>query len=114
VPVSWEDACRLRDWELPPVGMPRVELPREEAFSLHMDTRIRLQYCEDQTTCAMDWHAHDPSQVRAWSGKGAMHTSQELFGRPPRLDPDAPYTYRDKPMVAVSWHDAREVAERMS
>lgn len=114
VPVSWEAACRLRGWQAPPVGMPEEELPRDGLFALHMETRIRLTYCEDQTTCAMDWHAHDPSRERVWSSGGESHTSQELFGVPPRLDPSAPYTYADKPMVAVSWQAARELAEHLS
>jgi formylglycine-generating enzyme required for sulfatase activity len=116
-PVSWAAYCRLMDWEAPPVGMPpqtgeenpEFDRPR---FHLHEATKIRLQYCEDRTTRARDWHSHDPR--RHWQGGGRTQTGPEAFGAPPRDDPGAPWTYENKPMIAVAWQEAEELALRLS
>ncbi len=114
-PVSWTAYCRLMNWEPPPWGAPRSQQGMEERewYGIYHENRIRLQYCEDRTTHATDWHAHMPGQT--WrSGSGQVQTSQELFGTPPRSDPDAPWQYDTKPMVAVSYPEAVALANRLS
>jgi formylglycine-generating enzyme len=116
-PVSWTAYCRLMDWQPPPEGFPR-QRPAPEGdfdragFHLHEANKIRLQYCEDQTVRARDWHAHAPGQM--WQGGGRVQTSQELFGAPERDDPEAPWQYDTKPMVAVAWQEALDLAGRLS
>jgi formylglycine-generating enzyme required for sulfatase activity len=107
-------ACRILGYAPPPRALPHDVEQREpdEIFVLAADNRIRLQYCEDHTTRAIDWHAHDPSAVERWhGGDGAPRSSQDIFGHPPREPADAPYTYELKPMVAVSFEDAARIAE---
>ncbi len=118
VPVSWEAYCRLMGWEAPPEGYPR-EFPDPPAgefsrplFHLNEENKIRLQYCEDRTTGARDWHAHAPGQM--WNRGGQAVSAQELFGVPQREEPDAPWKYDTKPMVAVAWQEANELADRLS
>jgi formylglycine-generating enzyme required for sulfatase activity len=116
-PISWAAYCRLLGWEPPPVGLPPDELSgyREDThsarYSVRAANKIRLQYCEDHTTRATDWHAHAPGQQ--WRSEGRTVSSQELFGTPPRSDAEAPWNYSDKPMVAVSWQEAAELVERL-
>lgn len=112
VPVSWADFCRLMDWEPPPIAMPREEMTdRDEAFALSVDNRIRLQYCEDHTLRARDWHAHAPDQQ--WISGGTTTTSRELFGEVPRDQPSAAFAYAAKPMVAVARQAAQGLATRL-
>ncbi|MFO0929136.1 MAG: SUMF1/EgtB/PvdO family nonheme iron enzyme [Gemmataceae bacterium] len=110
-PVSWAAYCALMGWSPPPEGTPPEEDDDEEeraGFHLHEANKIRLQYCEDQTTEARDWHAHAPGQV--WQSGAGTQTSQELFGAPARDDPEAAWSYATKPMVAVGWQEAEELA----
>jgi formylglycine-generating enzyme len=116
-PISWATYCRLMDWEPPPVGWPRDSGASAHGFDtarfrLDAGNRIRLQYCEDHTTRAQDWHSHD--QRGRWQSGGQIQTAQEVFGSPPRDDPAAPWTYDLKPMVAVAWQEAEELANRLS
>jgi formylglycine-generating enzyme required for sulfatase activity len=116
-PISWAEYCRLMDWELPPQGFPRNLAGRQGgfdqvAFGLYNTNKIRLQYCEDQTTRAVDWHRHMPGQT--WQSGGQTQTAQQLFGEPPRSDPQAPWRYDTKPLVAVSWQEAAALAERLA
>jgi formylglycine-generating enzyme len=123
-PISWASYCDLMGWEPAPLGYPKKEMEREEAewqkrwkqkqpfdpktikfgppsrmISLNMMNRIRLQYCEDGTLRARDWHVHMPE--RGW-------------GKPEREDPDQPWGYSLKPMVAVGWPEAEELAAHLS
>jgi formylglycine-generating enzyme required for sulfatase activity len=103
------------DWEPPPVGFPgqRESTGFDRAsFYLREANKLRLQYCEDHTIRAIDWHAHAPGQI--WQSGGQSQTAQELFGHPPRDDPDAPWLYATKPMIAVAWQEAEEMAARIS
>jgi formylglycine-generating enzyme len=107
-PISWAAYCRLMDWEPAPNGFPREGLEagadgfNRLAFHLHETNKLRLQYCEDRTLHARDWHAHTPA------------LGERVFGTPPRDDPEAPWEYERKPMIAASWQEARELAERLS
>jgi formylglycine-generating enzyme required for sulfatase activity len=116
-PVSWAAYCRLMDWEAPPVGFPRDgQIPGDDPedmarFYVSNANKIRLQYCEDRTTRARDWHSHAPGQ--RWQSGGQTQTAQELFGAPQRDDPRAAWRYEAKPMVAVSWREAQYLADRL-
>jgi formylglycine-generating enzyme required for sulfatase activity len=114
-PLSWASYCRLMDWEPPPVGFPRDLQPRSPAgefnsaaFHLHEGNKIRLQYCEDRTLHARDWHAHYPPQP------GQEQTPQSRFGTVARDDPNAPWVYDTKPMVALGWQDVAALCQRLS
>lgn len=97
VPLSWSAYNRLIEWPEPP-AFPELDAS-DPVHALHGNHRIRLQYCEDRTLGARDWHAHDPIAAPLYG-----------FGAPERSEPSAPYSYRDKPVVAVSWQAARELA----
>ncbi|MEW2353105.1 SUMF1/EgtB/PvdO family nonheme iron enzyme [Spirillospora sp. NPDC029432] len=108
-PVSWSAYCALMGWVPPPVGMPE-ERP-ENAFGLYDTNKIRLQYCEDATTRAIGWHAHDP---RLWGRReGEGPGPERRFGEPPR-ESDDPWGYDRKPMVSVPWDDAVALGEKLS
>lgn len=102
-PVSWADYCRAMGWLSPPAGHPQslTEISKDEQWDIAMGRKVRLQYCEDETLTAYDWHCHDPS----------LHGH---FSAPPRARPERPYTYSDKPMVAVSWKQALAFGKRLS
>lgn len=116
-PVSWEAHCRLMDWEPPPRGLPRdYEARRMEYFERGLAGigayKIRLQYSEDRTTRAVDWHAHVPDEPGPPSAAGP---ARPLYHpRPPRSDPGAPWRYDTKPVVCVPWQEATALAERLS
>lgn len=94
VPVSWHDHTRLCGWNPPPNGYPPGEPPERMAwFGLAQDNKIRLQYCEDKTLGARDWHAHALKD-------GAESSSP--FGTVPRPEDAGPKRYATKPMVAVA------------
>jgi formylglycine-generating enzyme required for sulfatase activity len=115
VPVSWALFCEVLGWEPPPAAMPKdtAELEREIVWSIDGGNRIRLQYCEDQTLRARDWHAHQPALVYL-SNDGAQVSSRDLFGSVTRADDHVDFSYARKPMVAVGWQDAELMAARMS
>src|SRR5262249_9111466 len=96
-PISWATYCRLMGWELRPPGMPR-DLETQAGGGFHRPTfhlyeanKLRLQYCEDKTVRARDWHSHAPGQL--WGSGGRTQTAQELFGAPAREDAEAPWEY---------------------
>ncbi len=138
-PLSWAAFCSLMGWSPPPEGLPpeepaeqlpsgafvkktinrvlrRSEQPispkQERRIWIAIENRIRLQYCEDGTTRALDWHAHAPEQQRM-RGKRRV-SSREVFGAPPREDPSRPWTYAEKPMISVSWYDAETLCTKLS
>lgn len=124
-PISWAAYCDLMGWQPPPEACPEepeisgADEDEDEdkddlyGFFLHQENKIRLQYCEDATTRAVDWHAHRPEDE--WvTGTGERVSSSVLFGQPPREDGRRPWRYDQKPMVSVSWQEAEELCQRLS
>jgi formylglycine-generating enzyme required for sulfatase activity len=107
--ISWFDYTRLMGWDAPPVGLPREselrQLDQDVLFRLGQSNIIRLQYCEDKTLRAGAWHIHQPNLVRGKSGAPA--------NGPDRQD-ETPYSYSQKPMIAVSWEEAEELCAKLS
>lgn len=96
LPVDWEQLCRVLDYEPPPAGGP----PERGYAELR---KLRLQYCEDHTYRAVDWHAHlaqaDPFAMKGWPPS-----------RIPRAD--QPHSWRAKPVVAVSCSEAEKFCQK--
>ena len=183
-PISWATFCDLMDWEPPPYGRPKgsgghFQGEVEGTWSLLEENKIRLQYSEDATSHAGDWHAHvapvsdeRPSfliasafakcldegmvspelrselesrsgislqeqivvskQGSGWDITATAGLSffivreheglqvyqggiprKYLFGIAPREDPRRPWKYDRKPMVSVSWQDAKYLCDRI-
>jgi sulfatase modifying factor 1 len=117
-PISWAMFCRVLGWEPPPKGcppQPSAPMPdralNRQHFELFNDNKICLQYCEDQTLRAQDWHAHFHPE------KGASADTEKLerlFGKPNRSCPDAAFTYDTKPMVSVRFAGAEKFCAALS
>jgi formylglycine-generating enzyme required for sulfatase activity len=113
--MSWAAFCDLSGWQPPPVGLPDEPFERPArgevgpGFFLYEQNKIRLQYCEDQTLRARDWHAHVPEPDPA----GAERRSS-FFGVPWRDGTDRPWSYDTKPMVSIAWQDAETLGTRLS
>lgn len=75
-------------------------------FFLYEENKIRLQYCEDETLRATDWHTHVPDTDPAEAERRAS-----FFGTPGRTDPRRPWHYDNKPMVSVGWQDAETLCQ---
>src|SRR5262249_10903608 len=65
--LSWAAFCDLLDLEPPPFATPKGDgvhfqgdgrTTGRAGFMLREGNKIRLQYCEDATSQARDWHAH--------------------------------------------------------
>jgi formylglycine-generating enzyme len=111
--VSWVAFCEIMGWRPPPQGMPdEAEAERQDLFDLAQSSKIRLQYCEDATTHAVDWHAH--AAHMGWQRGNQKVDPKDLFGEPPRTDPGLPWRYDAKPMVDVSWPEAQALCQRLS
>jgi sulfatase modifying factor 1 len=119
VPLSWSVCARLLGWPEPParpnedaIAAVRAALSGRatagSTFNDLLDFKIRLQYCENDTVRACDWHAHDPAQV--WTRDGI---AREVFGAPERSS-SGPYRYDKKPMVSVEWAFADFIARKIS
>jgi formylglycine-generating enzyme required for sulfatase activity len=119
-PISWTDYCRLMDWEPPPIGMPKdlnrksQKKPDKLLWQIGGGNKIRLQYCEDETQRARDWHADARGQAWKTGAGGAAVSSQQLFGEPRRGDPTKPWGYASKPMVCVNWEEAERLCSKLS
>lgn len=97
VPITWAAYCRLLGWSPPPDGAPPASDPSIAAsnadddfnpvFIFREQRKIRLQYCESETTAAHDWHYHFEQKLTAFD---------------------------TKPMIAVSALDAEELAAVLS
>lgn len=114
VPMTWSAYCDLMGWDPPPEGFPADTegMPRMAAFHLHEENKLRLQYCESETTSAGDWHAHAPHLT--WTSNGEVRDNTDLFGTPPRDNPGRPWSYDVKPMVAMGHDDAERLCKRLS
>jgi formylglycine-generating enzyme len=122
VPLSWSACARALGWPEPPTHPTKEEVEAigsafgglakaPASFNYSLDLKIRLQYCENDTLQARDWHAH--VQGQKWIRAGKEVTAQELFGAPVRSS-DGPYRYDKKPMVSVDWAFAEFIGRRMS
>ena len=116
-PVSSADFCRLMDWEPPPNGMPKdaakdMRKQDKSLWAISALNKVRLQYCEDETLHARDWHSHAHGQM--WQKEGKSVSSQELFGSPERAAPNKPWGYTAKPMIAVSFELAETLCAKLS
>ena len=112
-PVNWTAYCALMGWQAPPTGYPQDPAPAgkdtdgAERFFFREGNKIRLQYCENLTTRAADWHAHAAVY-------GNDETMLRHFGQLSREDPGSPARFDRKPMVAVSWQMADDLATRLT
>lgn len=104
-PISWAAYCDLMDLEPAPLGRPKDHSADDYRFAYGYE--IRLQYCEDGTLRAHDWHWHIPTKKTGTLTGGWRR-------QPERADPDQPWTYNLKPLVAVGWPLAEELAMRLS
>lgn len=114
-PVTWAEFCDLLGWDPPPIGHPREEQrPREEEegrmdeFHLHEANKIRRGYCSGTQD--------DPPPRRPWSrAEDDDEDDEPSWMREPEDDPPParPREYDCKPMVAVGWRDAEQLAERL-
>ena len=105
------------DWEPPPDGMPKDAAKDwrkqdESLWAISAMNRLRLQYCEDETLRARDWHSHARGQT--WQKGGKSVSSQEVFGSPERADPTKPWGYSAKPMIGVSFELAERLCSKLS
>jgi sulfatase modifying factor 1 len=115
VPITWAAFCDLLDWEPPPTGAPRADDDGQEndgmrGFHLREANKIRRSYC-------MVADGEDAEEYEDEDDEDAPFSE---FGQParswiPRSPPERrPAHYDRKPMVAVGWADAEELAARMS
>lgn len=130
-PVSWAAYCDLMGWLPPPEGYPSDYLERmrqrrehppvaderekerqDVSYMVGAENKIRLQYCENDTLTARDWHAH--AQPQTWTSNGKPVPSSSIFGLPARSQPERPWGYDQKPLISVSWRAAQVLGEHMS
>lgn len=111
--TSWAMFCDLSGWQPPPTGAPQDTTPQGGAGTspmsfLYEENKVRLQYCEDETLGATDWHAHvppDPAEITRGSS---------FFRPPPRTDSRLAWRYDHKPMVSIGWQGAEALCEQLS
>lgn len=135
-PISWVKYCELMGFRPPPDGDPDEDWEKRQSQAwvqqvmnlLPIDVRdpdiwvsalspyqqLCVQYCENETIQATDWHAHIPSMEWRRGSDGMTQTSADIFGLPPRTNPDAPYAYDEKPVVGILYEGAVAMALRIS
>jgi formylglycine-generating enzyme required for sulfatase activity len=116
-PISWATYCQLAEWEAPPNGLPKgfdwKKVPKgDHVASVPAANKVRLQYCENETTRARDWHAHVPKME--WKRGDQIVTSKEMFGEVPRENPELPWGYDLKPLIAISWEGIEFLCQKIS
>jgi len=94
-PISWEAYCRLMDWEPPPGSSPPEPKFNQNEFSMPLahlfgENKIRWYHCDDR----------DPKASEAATEEENVPLQPEGYGL--------------RPMVAVSWQSAQELADRLS
>jgi formylglycine-generating enzyme required for sulfatase activity len=94
--ISWGDYCRLMGQ-----GAPLDGLQNLDSTAFYETYKLRLQYCEDETLHAVDWHCHAPY-------------FRHHFPDPPRHHHELPYTYCRKPIIAISIDEVEELCARLS
>jgi formylglycine-generating enzyme required for sulfatase activity len=119
VPLTWAAFHDLMGWPPPPNGVPDENNKKKgkaefdaALFHLYQDHKIRRQYCETETVRARDWHAHAPEAL--WQQGDVIKTARELFGDVARKNTARPWTYDEKPMVAVSWEQATALGKKLT
>lgn len=99
VPISWEIVCNILGCGKPPDV--NFDVLKEDEYWMNAGImsvcKIILQYCEDETLSAKDWHCHVPPTEEE-------NKLSSMFSPPERKNPDAPYTYKNKPVVALDWN----------
>ena len=116
-PISWAMFCRVLGWEPPPRVCPQQPSAQSdkafdrEQFELFNDNKICLQYCEDRTLRARDWHAHFPAEKHAGAD---IEKREKLFGKLNRSNPEAGFSYDTKPMVSVRFAGAENFCAALS
>lgn len=113
VPLTWSAFADLLGYTPTPQAWPiGADGEPERSFMMNEKNKMRYQYCETETNQALDWHAHLPEQI--WRSGDREVKAEELFGRIPRDDPSRPFEYNVKPVVAVSWQEADELADKLT
>jgi formylglycine-generating enzyme len=106
-PISWATYCELLDWQPPPYARPKGAVPGFQVmitrhnkwfFRLLEENKIRMQYCEDATSCATAWYVHAT----------AFAPSDD------RAEPRRPPGFELKPMVGISWRDVQTLCDRLT
>jgi formylglycine-generating enzyme required for sulfatase activity len=90
-PISWADHARLMGWPAPPHSWP-ADLPRNDLFFLSEACKLRRQYCGEPA-------GSPAAQQRPWG---------------PRHGEEAAWRWDTKPMVAVGWQEAEDLAGRLA
>ena len=94
-PVDWAQFCRVLNYAPPPLG-----LPAQPELLQAIVNGVRLQYCEDHTDGAHDWHTHyyDATGTEGW---------------PYQLEREPlPHGYSRKPAVSINWQEADHFCQR--
>lgn len=100
-PLSWHAYKLLMGWDDDDEERGFEEaLDDDLRWMVWMGDKLRLQYCENETVAAGDWHAH----------AGA----EELFGSVDRGGSSDPHGFDKKPMVAVTYSMASWVADALT
>jgi formylglycine-generating enzyme required for sulfatase activity len=89
-PISWADFCRLMAWMVPPHGGPQGAWPTGVNYLLMHENQLRSYFCKHCDASSLQ------ERRRLWSAR-----------RPGDR-------YDTKPMVAIGWQGAEELAQQMS
>lgn len=115
-PTSWTAYCRCMDFALPPRGCPKEFLTTphkgfdDKRFQLYERNKLRIRYCKAQVLRAPDSDSEDPN------GEGDSGSDLDLLEMLEFEDEGLALaqTYAQRPMVAVGWQEAEELAVRLN